>query len=54
MYLHISFSDGSNPFLMYGELDKLWKELKKWTKLYRLHVDVTDNIEVLAVRRYEK
>ena len=34
MFLHITFSDGSNPFLMYGTITEINKEAKKWKRNY--------------------
>lgn len=36
MYLHITFTNGSNPFLKYGTEKELNKELKKWEKNWDL------------------
>ena len=30
MFLHITFSDGSNPFVKYGTIVDINKEIKKW------------------------
>ena len=34
MFLHITFSDGSNPYLMYGTIAEINKEVKKWKRNY--------------------
>lgn len=34
MFLHITFSDGSNPYLMYGTIKEINKEVKKWKRNY--------------------
>ena len=36
MFLHITFSDGSNPYLMYGTITDVNKEIKKWKHNYTL------------------
>ena len=36
MYLHIEFTNGSNPYLKYGTEDELLKEIKKWEKEWNL------------------
>lgn len=34
MFLHITFSDGSNPFVKYGTITDIKKEIKKWKRNY--------------------
>lgn len=34
MFLHITFSDGSNPFVKYGTVADINKEIKKWERNY--------------------
>lgn len=34
MYLHIVFTDGSNPWVSFGDEAKLSKELRKWRRNY--------------------
>lgn len=34
MFLHIIFSDGSNPFVKYGTIADINKEIKKWKRNY--------------------
>lgn len=34
MYLHITFSDGSNPFVRYGTITDIEKEIKRWDRNY--------------------
>ena len=34
MYLHITFSDGSNPFVRYGTIADIEKEIKRWDRNY--------------------
>lgn len=33
-YIHLSFSDGSNPFVFYGNRSECMKELERWKKHY--------------------
>lgn len=40
MYLHITFTDGSNPYVMFGDEEKLNKELKRWKRNFDI---VTEN-----------
>lgn len=35
-YIHLSFSDGSNPFVFYGSALECMKELKRWTKHFSI------------------
>ena len=35
-YIHLSFSDGSNPFVFYGSTLECMKELKRWTKHFSI------------------
>lgn len=40
MILHITFTDGANPWVSYGEpekLAKIWKKWAKWDKTARCH-----------------
>ena len=39
MYFHMTFEDGSNPYVMYGTEAQLRKELKKWEENYYLIVN---------------
>ena len=36
MWLHITFADGSNPYVKYGNYDELLRELNKWALNYQL------------------
>lgn len=36
MYLHITFNDGSNPYVAFGSEKEIKKELKRWTKNYEV------------------
>ena len=35
-YIHLSFSDGSNPFVFYGNPPECMKELERWKKRYHV------------------
>ena len=35
-YIHLSFSDGSNPYVFYGNPSECMKELERWKKRYRV------------------
>ena len=34
MFLHIEFTNGSNPYYLYGPGETLEKDLKRWEKNY--------------------
>ena len=38
VWLHIVFVNGSNPYLFYGSMKEVKKELKKWIVRYKLNV----------------
>ena len=35
-YIHLSFSDGSNPFVFYGSALECMKELRRWEKHFSI------------------
>lgn len=52
-YLHIEFTNGSNPWVSYGDKRKLTNELKRWSRNYVLDL-VTDpegNVNAKATLR---
>lgn len=53
MYLHITFTNGSNPYVAYGDESKIKKELKKWKRNYDLYIDKTPSGDYLATA-YDK
>lgn len=42
MFLHINFSNGSNPYVCYGDKDKIKLEIRKWKQVYELSNIRTD------------
>lgn len=52
-YIHLSFSDGSNPFVFYGSALECMKELKRWIKYFSIefqkqhYYQLTERKEVL-------
>lgn len=42
MFLHINFSNGSNPYVYYGNKDKIKLEIRKWKQNYELSNIKTD------------
>lgn len=42
MFLHINFSNGSNPYVCYGDKDKIKLEIRKWKQVYELSNIKTD------------
>lgn len=42
MFLHINFSNGSNPYVYYGNKDKIKLEIRKWKQNYELSNIRTD------------
>ena len=42
MFLHIDFSNGSNPYVCYGDKDKIKLEIRKWKQVYELSNIKTD------------
>ena len=50
MWLHITFEDGSNPYVKYGMRTEngLKKELKRWEKNYELTVQRVMQISVVG------
>ena len=39
-YIHITFTNGSNPYLKYGMDERSFlKEVKKWNRLYVMRLD---------------
>lgn len=43
MILHLTFSDGSNPYVAFGDKAKVTKELRKWKKKYDITVTEKDD-----------
>lgn len=42
MFLHINFSNGSNPYVCYGDKDKIKLEIRRWKQNYELSNIKTD------------
>ena len=42
MFLHINFTNGSNPYVYYGNKDKIKLEIRKWKQVYELSNIKTD------------
>lgn len=42
MFLHINFSNGSNPYVCYGDKNKIKLEIRKWKRVYELRNIKTD------------
>lgn len=42
MFLHINFLNGSNPYVCYGDKDKIKLEIRKWKQNYELSNIRTD------------
>lgn len=42
MFLHIDFTNGSNPYVYYGNKDKIKLEIRKWKQNYELNNIKTD------------
>lgn len=42
MFLHIDFSNGSNPYVCYGDKNKIKLEIRKWKQVYELSNIKTD------------
>lgn len=42
MFLHINFTNGSNPYVYYGNKDKIKLEIRKWKQNYELSNIKTD------------
>ena len=42
MFLHIDFTNGSNPYVYYGNKDKIKLEIRKWKQNYELSNIRTD------------
>lgn len=43
MILHLTFSDGSNPYVAFGDKTKVTKELRKWKKKYDITITEKDD-----------
>lgn len=56
MYLHITFENGSNPYIKYGNEDEIQKEAKRWDRNYRTETVKQDasGIQLYAKERTER
>ncbi len=53
MFLHIDFANGSNPYVYYGNKDKIKLEIRKWKQTYDLY-DIKTDTHGLYVTAKEK
>lgn len=44
MILHLTFTDGSNPYVAFGDNKKIARELKKWQRKYDISLEEKEDM----------